>query len=99
LEQVQKQVIKGDIRYVKEEFSVGDILSKAMGSIVPQAVRRSGVVNNPINFIARTIFGKNENVVSKHSDSGKGNVLRNIALGLVEGTAAYLIAKAIKRRF
>jgi hypothetical protein len=94
----QEQVLKSDIDYLKAKFAPLTLANKGAEKVVPETVRHSPIINDPINFIAKRLFHKEENVVSTHSDQGKGNVIRNIALSIGEGFAAYLVTRFIKRR-
>lgn len=94
----QQQMLKSDFEYLKAKFAPLHLANKAAEAVVPDPVRHSPMLNDPINFIAKHLFNKEENVVSTHSDQGRGNVIRNIALSLGEGIAAYLVTRFIKRR-
>jgi hypothetical protein len=94
----QEHLLQSDWNYIKATYAPTRLANKAAQSVVPEQLRRSKFINDPINFIARALFQKEENVVSIHSDQGRGNIIRNIALGLGEGIAAYLFTRFIKRR-
>lgn len=94
----QQEILKADFEHFKKEFAPTELLSKAATSVVPEPLRRSAVLNVPINFLARTVFGQNHNVVSTHSDKGEGNRARNITLGLLEGVGTFLLTRYIKRK-
>jgi hypothetical protein len=99
LADLQKDIIRRDIQHIKEELAPAELLNKAASTVVPEGVRRSGLINAPINFLARTLFHKEHDVVDTDSDKGSGNQLRNIALGLAEGVGAYLLRRYIKKKF
>ena len=92
------EVVSEDIEYLKEAYSPANLLNSAAKSIVPEAVRHSAVVNDPINYVAKTVFNRGDDVVEEHSDRGRGNQLRNIVLGLAETVGAYLLTKYIRRK-
>ncbi|MGZ5244304.1 MAG: hypothetical protein ACXWW0_10430 [Bacteroidia bacterium] len=98
LSEKQLQLVKEDIAWAKAEYSPMELLNKAAQSVVPEPVRHSPLINTPINFIARTFFKKEHNIVNEQSDRGDGNRMRNIALGMVEGLGTYLITKYIRRK-
>ncbi|RYD73165.1 MAG: hypothetical protein EOP53_20620 [Sphingobacteriales bacterium] len=98
LSEAQLRVVKDDIAWIKEEYAPMELLNKAASSVVPEPVRHSSLVNTSINYIAKTLFHKERNVVSTESDKGSGNRMRNIALGVAEGLGTYLITKYIRRK-
>jgi hypothetical protein len=98
LSEAQLRVVKDDIAWAKAEYSPMELLNKAAQSVVPETIRHSPIINTPINYIARTLFKKDHNVVNQQSDRGDGNRMRNIALGVVEGLGTYLITKYIRRK-
>lgn len=99
LEKTQKSIVDSDMEFIKKEFLSGpEVLNKAAESIVPFQVRRSNLINAPINFLAEKIFNINHDVVNPESDRGKGNRVRNIALGVLEGVGSYLLLKYIRSK-
>lgn len=95
----QENVLREDFYFLKEYYAPEEIMNRVAIKAVPIALRRSALVNTPINYIARRILDKDKNVVSVHSDDGAGNRNRNIALGVIEGIGAILLTKLIKRKF
>jgi hypothetical protein len=91
-------LLKNDLELLKNEFKPLQLFNRASEAIVPEPFRRSKLINAPINFIARTLFKENKDVVSG-SDSGTGNQVRNIALSILETTATYLLTKYIRNKF
>jgi hypothetical protein len=99
LEKTQKDMVNTDMEFIKKEFLSGpEVLNKAAESIVPFQVRRSNLINAPINFLAEKIFNINHDVVTQESDKGKGNRARNIALGVLESVGSYLLIKYIRSK-
>lgn len=94
----QEQVLSEDFEFMKLTYSPEAILTRTASKIVPSFLRRSSLVNVPINFLAKNLFDAEDNVVSTHSDQGKGNMGRNIALGVAEGVGAWLLTRFIKRK-
>jgi S-adenosylmethionine:tRNA-ribosyltransferase-isomerase (queuine synthetase) len=94
----QQEVVKQDFERLKKDLSPGELAAKAATSVVPEPLRRSAILNVPINFLAKTVFGQDHNVVSTASDKGEGNKARNIALGLIEGVGTFLLTRYLKRK-
>jgi hypothetical protein len=91
-------VLKHDLDIVKKELKPLALLNKASTIVVPDSIRHSSLLNSAINYVARTVFKKDEVVVSQASDTGKGNQVRNVALTVLETTATYLLTKYIRRK-
>jgi hypothetical protein len=83
---------------LKHELKPLALLNKASTIVVPDSIRHSSLLNSAINYVARTVFKKDEVVVSQASDTGKGNQVRNVALTVLETTATYLLTKYIRRK-
>lgn len=94
----QKTVLEQDVQFIKHEFTGKELLSKAAASIVPASIRKSKWLNAPINFIARKIFRAKEDIVSESSDSGTGNLTRNLALSTLTTVGGLLIGKIFKKK-
>ena len=92
-------LIKKDIELIKNEFKPLQLFNKASETIVPESLRRSNLINAPINFIAKALFKEKGDVVNSGSDSGTGNHVRNIALGVIESAATYLLTRYIRNKF
>ena len=93
-----KANIEQDWEVLKDEYlTPGKALNKAAVLMVPSNVRRSPVINAPINFIANKLLGKG-NVVSILSDIGSGNIVRNVALGLIEAGVSFFAMRYAKRK-
>jgi len=89
--------IEEDWEVLKDEYLTRKVLGKAAVLMVPSNVRRSPVINAPINFIANKLLGKG-NIVSTLSDLGSGNMVRNIALGLIEACISFAAMRFAKRK-
>jgi hypothetical protein len=96
---LKMNVIQNDIDQIKKQFTLAELVKRVAVSVVPEVIRHSRLVNGPINFIARTLFKEPENVVSAASDSGKANEIRNVALGVLETAASFLMTKYIRKKF
>jgi hypothetical protein len=93
-----EQKLAADAGFVKEEYLSSELLYKASASVVPAAIRHSHLLNDPINFIADRLFGKERKVVNTHSDHGRGNEIRNVALAVLEGACAYFLYRLLRRK-
>lgn len=94
----QKEIIQSDFEYIKKEYAFLNIMNRAAQKVVPEPVRKSTVLNDTVNFLARRVFQNEKNVVSTNSDSGKGNMVRNIALGAIEGVFTLIITRYLGRK-
>ena len=94
----QEEVLRNDFDYVAERYAPDAILNRMAVKMVPSFIRRSPLINTPINYIAKNWLDREEDIVSTHSDSGKGNKNRNIALGVLEGVGAYLLTKFVRNK-
>jgi hypothetical protein len=93
------KVLENDVELIKKELAPLSIFNKAASLVVPEQLRRSNLINAPINFIARTLFHEKHDVVHPGNDAGKGNQVRNVALSVIETAATYLLTKYIRRKF
>ena len=87
------ELVKEDIGNLKKELSPLSLLNKAAQAIVPEVIRHSTLINTPVNFIAKKIFGAFGKVVIPESDTKRSSPIRNIALGLLEGAGTYFLMK------
>src|SRR5690242_9889500 len=91
------ELIKEDMETLKKELSPISLLNKAAKAIVPEVIRHSGIINTPINFIAKKIFGAFGNIVIPDSDTRRSSPWRNIGLGFIESAGTYFLMKLLFR--
>ena len=93
------KAVENDIDLLKKELTPLSLFSRISEAVIPDAVRHSKLVNGPVNFIAKKIFHEKEDVLSRNSDSGKSSQVRNVALGLLETAASFMVTRYIRKKF
>ncbi len=93
------QNLNNDFKLLKKALEPLELIRRWAISVVPEAIRHSKIVNGPINFIAKTIFHEPRDVVKETSDSGTGNQIRDVALGVLETAASFLVSRYIRKKF